>query len=236
MIKLKISTKLIGLIAIITLITTFSIGVYKKGKLTNDLDISFYIEQNKLDCLKVSYNEISEGNKIFTDKISKLNDLEKASDLIVKGKIKEGTKRENGYGTILTTLHIDKVYKGKSNLDKDEIIIFEPFDININNNFFYSLGGYNLLKDKDEYLLFLKVVKNLDTKPKDIKYIPISTYYGKFNLSRDSTIDLVNKDKLINGEIKYNLVKNSEFITWDKASILTYKRILSEIKQNTIHP
>lgn len=87
-----------------------------------------------------------------------LKEVAEKSDIIIKGK--PTGKRTVLWGCVLSEVNVVKEYKSKNNLEK--VYIYEPIFFNEykeENEFkgvVYSHGGYGLMNQSKEYILFLK--------------------------------------------------------------------------------
>lgn len=138
------------------------------------------------------------------------NDLETSSELIVRGTKdrveNEYIERDNmgdviGYGT-KSAIKIDKVFKSK---DKEitigsHITVLENGATEQTNKgtIVYGVEGYQLMNEKEEYLLFLD--KSL-TDP--TIYFVKGVYYGKIPLKQPSKGKLQSKEKDIPYDFQY---------------------------------
>ena len=164
--------------------------------------------------------------------ISKLEQLEKISPIIVKVKVDDSASREMYEETTLTKVIIKEVFKGE--LDQNSIYVFEPFDCYNEDNllYLYSLDGYNIMNKNSEYILFLREIKDSNYTSDDSIYMPTTTLLSKYSIN-DKMLEL-NNVKLINNQVKYYNVKNLDIISDNSENIEKYNDIkLSILKKYT---
>ena len=144
-----------------------------------------------------------------------LNQLEKYSTLIVKVQFtgKRNTIDQNGVRASKSLVQIKKIYKGKANR-RSFISVYEPSYFF--NKTFYSLEGYNVMNDKDHYLLFLRPLDE------DKTYVIVGMYQGKYNLDSSNSV------KKLKTATKYKDIESIEYFV-DKIELYHQMRI--EVKK-----
>ena len=144
-----------------------------------------------------------------------LNQLEKYSTLIVKVQFtgKRNTIDQNGVRASKSLVQIKKIYKGKANR-RSFISVYEPSYFF--NKTFYSLEGYNVMNDKDHYLLFLRPLDE------DKTYVIVGMYQGKYNLDSSNSV------KKLKTATKYKDIESIEYFG-DKIEL--YHQMRKEVKK-----
>ena len=116
MVKIR---KLIWMIIIIILLGVFLLAFNIRQSFIKDTDINLYTNNKDISYMSVEFEE--DITKSFTKNkdISKLEQLEKISPIIVKVKVDDSASREMYEETSLTTVIIKEVFKGE--LDQNSI-------------------------------------------------------------------------------------------------------------------
>ncbi len=176
----------------------------------------------------VQLNEDSHYLSIyFNNELSNFTQLRDQSDIIVK--VKVTNERQNYMNALLSGVKVTEIYKGNGIKKGDRIYIYEPSCFN--RGVYTGIGGYNIMLENDEYILFLKHL----TIPKGYKYknneaitfLPVSSYFAKYPLiSNEVTQTLVE-----NAEIKYNKIKDFEILTTNKDILALYQSLKNEVLQ-----
>ena len=138
--------------------------------------------------------------------IEDINTLEDRSTLIIKGSFTGNRSQknwgENSSGEVIargskSEIKVDETYKGAIENNASTISIYEP--AYFENSTFVSIAGYNLLSEKEDYLLFLRPAKNDDS------YVIVGMYQGKYNLNSSDAMKSVDSIKT------YADVKDTEY-------------------------
>lgn len=138
--------------------------------------------------------------------IEDINTLEDRSTLIIKGSFTGNRSQknwgENSSGEVIargskSEIKVDEIYKGAIENNASTISIYEP--AYFENSTFVSIAGYNLLSEKEDYLLFLRPAKNDDS------YVIVGMYQGKYNLNSSDAMKSVDSIKT------YADVKDTEY-------------------------
>lgn len=227
-------TKLRGfiwIIIIVALLAMIMLAFDVRQSFVKDTDINLYINDKNILCTVLEHQEDITKDFIKNEEISKLEQLEKVSPVIVKVKVDSDSPREIYEEATLTKVTVKEVFKG--NLDKDSIYVFEPFYMITNPPIIInSLDGYNAM-DKDlEYILFLRDMKDSNYTPEDTIYMPTTTLLSKYSIN--NTILKLNSAKLINNEVKYSNVKGLDIINNNLKDIEKYNNMkLNVLKKYT---
>ncbi|MEK4131173.1 hypothetical protein NYE67_16145 [Solibacillus sp. FSL W8-0474] len=128
--------------------------------------------------------------------IEDINTLEERSTLIIQGSF-TGNRSQKNWKESSTSeviargskseIKVGKIYKGAIENNSSTISIYEP--AYFENSTFVSIAGYNLLIEKEDYLLFLRPANNDDT------YVIVGMYQGKYNLSSSDAVKSVQSFK-----------------------------------------
>lgn len=225
-------TKLRGfiwIIIIVALLAMIMLAFNVRQSFVKDTDINLYINDKNILCTVLEHQEDITKDFIKNEEISKLEQLEKMSPVIVKVKVDSDSPREIYEEATLTKVMVKEVFKG--NLDKDSIYVFEPFYMLTNSPIIInSLDGYNVM-DKDlEYILFLRDMKDSNYTPEDTIYMPTTTLLSKYSIN--NTILKLNSAKLINNEVKYSNVKGLDIINNNLKDIEKYNDMKLNVLKN----
>lgn len=215
--------RFIWIIIIIILLGVFVLAFNIRQSFIKDTDINLYTNNKDISYMTVEYEEDITKSFIKNEDISKLEQLEKISQIVVKVKVDDSVPREMYEETTLTKVIIKEVLKGE--LDKSSIYVFEPFDCYNGDNllYLYSLDGYNIMNENSEYILFLREIKDSNYTPDNSIYMPTTTLLSKYSIN-DKMLKL-NNVKLINNQVKYYDVKNLDIISDNSENIEKYNDI-----------
>lgn len=168
------------------------------------------------------------------EKIQNFKELTKNSDLIVRGKLSSGYERKIFSECIFSEVEILKCYKGNVK-QGDSIHLFEPVNCTGFGNPMLCEEGYLPMTENQEYILFLRKVKNSHFSSDQYIYLPVSITYGKYKAdtsfpkrytAEQISVDTSNEKHLL----KYKDVKNEEVIIYENER---YKSFL-KFKANVI--
>ncbi|MCC3865139.1 hypothetical protein K0040_12735 [Terrisporobacter petrolearius] len=220
-------------IIIIVILLAMTILAFNVSKsFVKDTDINLYIDDKNILFTTVDHQEDITKDFIKNEDISKLEQLEKISPVVVKVKVDSSSPREIYEEATLTKVTVKEVLKG--NLDKGSIYVFEPLyiltdpPITIN-----SLDGYNVM-DKDlEYILFLRDMRDSNYTEDNTIYMPTTTLLSKYSIN--DTILKLNSVKLINNEVKYYNVKDLDIISGDSNDIKKYNNMKLSILEKYVN-
>ncbi|KML23300.1 MULTISPECIES: hypothetical protein [Priestia] len=229
---MKRSIKTLYLVIMLVLIGSVSLGIIIKKSFINDVHIDNI--SKKFEESNVSISEEDEFTKTyFQNNITNLKDLINKSDLIIKGTVNTNRKMLNQ--SILTEIQIQDIYKNDSNQKlKDSLYIFEPTYFNFDTYIVQS--GYNIMKTKNQYVLFLKRIKvpdNYKYKGKEeITYVPVSTYYGKYPTNNKKITKLISNNEKDNSTLTYHQIEDYEVLTSNEQILNKFLEIKHDVKQN----
>lgn len=215
-------------------------GAVVYGKVTA---ASFYDDTNVNELIQRSGGGVSPHDNdeyvstYFNNQQRSVTQLENEAELIVSAK--PTRDRINYSNAIRTVVQVTGVIKGSDVKPGDHIFVFEPgsFSTRISSSEFsyYSLGGYNLMREGQEYILLLKHLP----KPAGYHYndeqamtfMPISSYYAKFPLNSEpgsGYLERAEWDKVVS----YDRVKDWDILTSDPNVLQTYRQLKAEIAKS----
>lgn len=223
--------RFIWIIITIILLAMIMLAFNVRQSFVKDTDINLYINDENVLCMILEHREDITKDFIKNEEISKLEQLEKISPVIVKVKVDSDSSREIYEEATLTKVNVKEVFKG--NLDKESIYVFEPFYILTDPPIIInSLDGYNLMNTESEYILFLRDMKDSNYTPDDTIYMPTTTLLSKYSIN--NTLLKLNSAKLINDEVKYYNVKGLDIINNNLKDIEKYNDMkLNVLKKYT---
>lgn len=154
-----------------------------------------------------------------------IEELYKTADLVVKASPCAG--RILFSRAVKTKLQIKEVYKSDKRFVNEDIYMYEPCAVGLGGGLsFDSSGGYNIMDEKEEYVLFLKHVVQPDTLKKNApaivkEYLPVSAMYGKYSLKENKTLCL-KKSNVEVGTTFYKQVKDYDIFVYDEKELEQY--------------
>ncbi|ANF94998.1 hypothetical protein [Paenibacillus bovis] len=185
---------------------------------------------NHLDKNNVKLNLEEEKNHLgiyFNNNIEQFSQIYNEADLVAE--VETTSERLNYAQTIKTGIKAIKIFKGKDLLANNQAYIYEPSYFFGDN--YFSFGGYQILKPRKTYIVFLKklkVPKNYVYKAdEDISFIPVSSYYSKFELGNSKT-KLLDQTDVDNG-MDYKKVKEYEILTTSENKLNKFKELKKEV-------
>lgn len=212
------------------LFLALGVGILTRFSFVYDIQLERYT--NNGEHFQVSLDDDSDYLSIYFDnQIDHISQLKTGSDLILK--VKTTKNRDNMMRALRSQVDVLAVYKGDNIKKGDRINLYEPSSFYA---FSYtSMGGYNIMQEGEEYIVFLKHLK----VPEGYKYkgeeertfIPVSSYYGKFPIKNRGETEVISEKALINGKVIYDRVKNYEIITSSKQVLEKYYALKQEVLQ-----
>ncbi|MBO0588367.1 MULTISPECIES: hypothetical protein [unclassified Sporosarcina] len=210
-------------IAIIAVVVLSAVGVslVTKGSFVDDLSIDNI--ENYYGYNVGLYTDIKD-NPYFENNLTNFEELVDASELVIKAKMIN--VREKVTRATLTKVYVEEVLKGK--LHTNEILLYEPAFfwpyMDNPNTGSYSTGGYQLMQEGREYILFLQSLKSPKgyklSKDENSSFLPVSELYGKIPIKSNW-----NPEVITNDEATYKEVVDSEILTREKGSLQNYIEI-----------
>lgn len=198
-------------------------GAYIKNSFQDDVEYEEYL---KTKDLKVQFHPYpyDENYDMYggREKIYNFSDLQKEADVIVKLRLNPDFQRKIFRECIFSEADILKCYRGKIK-EGEKIHLFEPVNCTGFGNPMLSEEGYSPMIENEEYIMFLKKVKNSYFSKDQYVYLPVSLTYGKYKADK-SMPRLFKEDEIgtdvddINTLPQYSEVKNQEVFLYEKKS------------------
>ena len=200
-------------------------GQRTKESYINNVELKDYLSKKDLRVQYIPYFSDTQFREDLPDieTIHRFQDVEATSDIVVKARLKDNFDRKMYHDCILSQAEILEVYRGDLKKN-DSIYVFEHagyFDDDI----VLSLDGYNMMQESEEYILFLKRLKNshFGEEGKKYVYVPSTTTFSKYKCSDDnirlfSDMELGDTDDFSKSKlVLYSEVRNEEvFLYADK--------------------
>lgn len=190
---------------------------------------SFEQMENK-ENLQEYYVRVTEEDDQFVA-IEKYDDLEGTADVIAKVSATD-KRRMFPHTTTLTEVVVVETYKGKIESGQS-IFIYElaVFSYSVSKSY-RSSGGYQMMKQGEEYIVFLQKLKTakgykMSEKEKNT-FLPTTALFSKFPMQQ-GIVELMSEKKINNGKYCYANVKNLEIITSEKENLEKYVKIKEEV-------
>ncbi len=171
-----------------------------------------------------------ESGSVFDKQVTDLDNMLELSDAVVKV---SATNERKLYPseTTKTKVIVEEVFKG--DLKKEQsIFVYEPACFSYTANEAYSTtGGYQLMKAGEKYFLFLQNLQAVDgytfSAQEKKTFLPSTASYSKFPVAEGET-NIVDSQKLDDGNYQYEEVQNLEIITSERNVLDKYENL----KQN----
>ena len=200
------------------LLFVFVVGMVTKRSWMDNLDANAQIQAGDTRYLNLSDDEEYERGYLTPDAADE-DSLKVASEYILK--VELNGKRINFSQSILSQVRVLQVYKDKDDiLPGDEIIVYEPCSFRYD-MLYYSLGGYNIMQEGKQYLLFLRYARQSHLNPSQKGLVPVNTKFSKFEISETEKGTLLDMQKLRAETLSYADIEGWEILT-DKPDILEH--------------
>lgn len=220
------------------LIVAIAIGICAViGRITaksyvDNTNLDDYLEKENVSVAycDMGYDAVTNQGYLDNDKIKELDDLITKDAVIVRAKLNDSIQRELYYECVLSQVQILEVYQGNVEVGT-YINIFEPVDCGFNNQMLCT-DGYSLMQLEDEYILFLKSLKNTYYGEQKYVYAPTSTRYSKYAIN-DKVPDLFTYEELegFSALQYYEEVKNQEIYLYEKDDYDKYLSLKEQVMQ-----
>ena len=217
------------IIVVASFIVAAMYGRRTKNSYIDDTDFNQYLAQKDLKVF-YHYYPFDENYDIYGsgDNIQSEEDVEKSADVIVKARVGKDAKRKIYTECVLSDIEVLDTYKG--DIKSGEIIpVFEPINCTESKGAIYCSEGYSPIRSGEEYILFLKKVKNAGFGKDDYVYIISHPTYSKYELN-DKKAKLFQEDEFYDVGVFYQKSKENEVFLYDKEM---YNRFY-EIKEQVI--
>ncbi|MDI3476781.1 MAG: hypothetical protein PWQ59_306 [Thermoanaerobacterium sp.] len=187
-----------------------------------------FINANSVGVNDLEKFKIMRIGTISEDNLS-LSNLINDSDVVVRGKALD--EKMYLHGATMRQFKVDIVFKGDKDIKDTTVYIFEPSYFDFTHNLFYIYCGYNLMKDGEEYILFLK-------KWPYTNYLRYNPYYKNKNiyvLSHNNGIDKYSvNDHLLTKVVSdsqefYGQISQYDFCGYSKDEVNKYNKVKSEV-------
>ena len=200
------------------LVFVFVVGMVTKRSWMDNLDANAQIQAGETRYLNLSDDEEYERGYLTPDAADE-DSLKEVSEYILK--VELNGKRINFSQSILSQVKVLQVYKDKDDiLPGDEVIVYEPCSFRYD-MLYYSLGGYNIMQEGKQYLLFLRYVRKSHLNPRQKGLVPVNAKFSKFEVSETEKGTLLDMQKVRAETLSYTDIKNREILT-DKPDILEH--------------
>ncbi len=200
------------------LLFALALGVVTKRSWIDNLDANAQIQAGDTRYLNLSDDEEYERGYLTPDAADE-DSLKEVSEYILK--VELNGKRINFCQSILSQVKVLQVYKDKDDiLPGDEVIVYEPCSFRYD-MLYYSLGGYNIMQEGKQYLLFLRYVGKSHLNPGQKGLVPVNAKFSKFEVSETEKGTLLDMQKVRAETLSYTDIENWEILT-DKPDILEH--------------
>lgn len=160
-----------------------AIGRITAKSYIDNVELSDYLKNTdlKVAYCGMGYDEVTNMGFIDNDKVENINDLIQEDTIVIKAKLSQTFQRKIYYECILSELVVEEVYNGK--IEKGSIIsCFEPVDCGFQNQMLCT-DGYSMMQEGQEYILFLKTIRDTFYSADKNVYVPNSTLYSKYPIN-----------------------------------------------------
>lgn len=197
-------------------------GLVTRRTFVDNTDLETFVSADPIvEYCDMNYAEDASLGLVDGYSVESVGDLMADGETVVKVYLKDTWHRELYQECVLSQVEVKQVYQGDVK-PGDDILVFEP--VTCGGNFMDCTDGYTLMQEGQEYVLFLKRLKNAGYGDDEYVYIPGCLTYGKFTYS-DSVppeyIDYLEEDP----HFKYSEVRDAEIIAMDKEQYDKYCRL-----------
>jgi hypothetical protein len=214
--------KILRIICLALLICFGGIVIFGKLKIKT-IDYQNTINESMYVIIDDYYDMYPNLTKIIVDddQILNVNDLIQKSDYVLK--VETMDKIDFAGGSLINNCQVQKVIKGENLKQGDTIKVYDHM-MGLNNDSINYFAGAIPLKEKTEYIVFLKKAPNPNRKG---TYIFSSVKYGSFRITDDLKI-VTNYE---NYSLPVNEVINYDYITLENSDDEIYNNISKQIYQ-----
>lgn len=218
----------LGLLSVL-LFLAIGVGLFTRFSFIEE-DVNVASLMQKENQIRVQLMEDPQFVSIyFNNQLKDFSQLKDQSDIIVK--VKVTNDRENHFQAILSKVRVTKVYKGEVK-QGDSIYLYEPSSFHKSESY-SSTGGYNIMLDNQEYIVFLNHLKKPEGyQYKDreaISFVPISSYFGKYPVNSKEITPLISKEiETSDIETMYSKVKDYDILTTQNEMLKKYQSFKNE--------
>lgn len=190
---------------------------------------SFEEMENK-ENLREYYVQLTKEDDYF-DSIESYDDLEQSADVIAKVSATNDRKLFPHTAT-QTEVVVVEAYKGEVQSGQS-IFVYEPavFSYSVSKSY-RSGGGYQMMKEGEEYIVFLQKLKTAEgykmSEKEKNTFLPTTALFSKFPMQQ-GRLEVVKEKKINNGKYSYADVENLEIITSENADLEKYVKIKEEV-------
>ena len=206
------------------------VGRVTANSYVDNVDLQEYLAKENITIAfcDMGYDPDTNKGYLDNDKIYEVDDLITEDAIIVTAKLNNAFKRKLYYECIFSEVEILEVYAGDLKAG-ETISVFEPVDCGFENQILCT-DGYSMMQEGEEYVLFLKKLKNTYYGEDDYVYAPSSTVYSKYSIN-DTMPKLFTYDELEEEEnlYLYDKIKNQDVYLYDKGNYEKYVELKKEV-------
>lgn len=178
--------------------------------------------------IEVALDEETESPYFCDDVSCDFNELKKQADLIAVVSVTDARAMEL-YST-KSQVKIEKIIEQTdSDLTAgDEIWVEELATIVSETNF--HTAGYTLMEAGQQYILLLQHLPCIEgyrySKTEQMTYTPVSNYFGKYCITRDETIQILDEEEI--EQMHYNDISDYALLTTEQEVVSHYEKLYQE--------
>ena len=205
-------------------------GIFIRSSYTGYKSFEQMEKMETLSEYSVCLEDVESGS-VFDRQVNDLDNMLELADAVVKVSATNERKLYPSEAT-KTKVIVEKVFKG--NLKEGQsIFVYEPACFSYTASKAYSTtGGYQLMKAGEEYFVFLQNLQAVDGYTFSVQekktFLPSTTSYSKFPVAKGE-MNIVDSQKLDNGEYQYQEVQNLEIITSERNVLDKYKNLKQSV-------
>lgn len=176
------------------------------------------------------YDKDTSRDFIDPETINSVEDLASNNTVIVKAELNSTYQRKLYYECVLSEINIITVYQG-SVKEGDSLSIFEPANCTLKNQLLCT-DGYSMMQEGQEYILFLKPMKNTYFGKSKYVYTPTTTTFSKYPVN-NAKPKLLTQEELEEPShmYNYNEIKDTEIYLYDSISYNKYIAIKQQVSE-----
>ena len=227
------STKIFWIVIVFTLIVAGIFAMKVSNSFTGYEYLEDIIEHEDINNIRVSRCFFGSEGILYDMNIETYEQLEENADFIVKVKI--SNKRKIFEFCTKSVATVLEVYKGDLE-ENTSIYVYEPAVINnITILEYTSGGGYQLMQEDEEYILFLNALPKLEgyqyKNDEANSYMMVSPLYSKYDVDyTDEYLNVLDEVRLDEDvSYTYTEVKEYPIITVSTEEIERYKLFWGEV-------
>ena len=216
-------------VLVAVLVMGIIVGRVTSASFIHNEDLETYLKNPDLKVVycDMGYDEDTNRGYLDNEKITKRESLETPEAVIVKVRQNAKYERKISYECVISQVEVEQVYQGEL-AEGEMLTILEPVDCESPKEMMCT-DGYSLMQKGQEYILFLKKLKNSHYGSDPYVYAPSSTQFGKYPVE-SGDVTLFTPEQIDDGEfLNYSEIGQEEIFLDEKEVYERYLKLREEV-------